>query len=99
MLSSRVIPTMDGMLRTIRAFSSLDHNGYWTEIPTHVVVSSGAQLAHTQLTADSVKSLTLRGVLDAATDIAEAGDPMGIAVPREPRDLSSGPGLIDNENE
>jgi hypothetical protein len=33
-LSSRVIPTMDGMLRTIRAFSSLDRNGRWKSPPT-----------------------------------------------------------------
>ncbi len=103
-LSSQVAPTMDGMLRTIRAFSSLDRNGRWTEIPTHVVVSSGAQLAHSQLTADSVKSLTLRSVLDAtgkANEPAEVpanpvliDDPTRIVVPSEycePRDPSSMP--------
>jgi len=33
------------VLRAIRAYSSLDHTGRWTDPPVHVVVSSGSQLA------------------------------------------------------
>jgi hypothetical protein len=86
-LASQVTPTMDGMLRTIRAFSSLDRNGRWTEIPTHVVVSSGAQLAQARLSTDSVKSLTLRSVIDAASQPHDA-----------PEDALESDVLIDNVN-
>ena len=57
-----VDPTVDGLLRAMRAYSSLDREGRWTEIPTHVVVSSGAQLAHSSLIGESLKTLTLRSV-------------------------------------
>jgi hypothetical protein len=87
-LATQVVPTMDGVLRSIRAFSSLDRNGRWTEVPTHVVVSSGAQFAQSKILADSVKSLTVRTAFGA--DFPEkAAD----------SDAAESPVLIDNENE
>jgi hypothetical protein len=97
-LASQVTPTMDGVRRTIRAFSSLDRNGRWTEIPTHAVVSSGTQLTQARLTADSVKSLTLRSVIDAVNPSEESpedaldGDGPGAT---EPEGRSR---LVDNQN-
>lgn len=52
-----VTPTVDGILRAVRAYSCLDRQGRWTEPPAHVVVSSGAQLARAKVIADSEKVL------------------------------------------
>jgi hypothetical protein len=88
-------PTVEGLLRAIRAFSSLDRDGRWTEIPTHVVVSSGALLAQSNLIPESLRSLTLRSVSPA------------VAVPEPAPEPPPGPSaeargdrrLIDNESE
>ena len=40
--------TAGNVLRAIRAYSCLDHDGRWTDPPAHVVVSSGAQLAQAE---------------------------------------------------
>lgn len=39
-----ITPTVDGVLRAIRAYSCLDRDGQWTEPPAHVVVSSGSRI-------------------------------------------------------
>jgi len=93
-LASQVAPTMDGILRAIRAFSSLDRNGRWQEIPTHVVVSSGSQLAKSQMLADSVKSLTLRTGLDPQS-LPELSSTQPDSAPG---DASERTVLLDNEN-
>ena len=41
------------VLRAIRAYSLLDRNGRWTDPPTHVVVSSGSELAQPKSAARS----------------------------------------------
>jgi len=43
--ANSVTPTIDGVLRAIRAYSCLDRDGRWTEPPARVVVSSGSHLA------------------------------------------------------
>jgi hypothetical protein len=37
-----ITPTSDSILRAIRAYSCLNRDGQWTELPSHVVVSSGS---------------------------------------------------------
>jgi hypothetical protein len=39
-----ITPTVDGVLRAIRAYSCLNRDGQWTEPPAHVVVSSGSRI-------------------------------------------------------
>jgi hypothetical protein len=50
-LASDVKPTIDGVLRAIRAYSCLDRDGRWTEPPAHVIVSSGSQIPSPQAVA------------------------------------------------
>jgi len=70
--AASVTPTIDGVLRAIRAYSCLNREGHWTELPSHVVVSSGSQLAQANVIAES--ALTL--------DVASTGQ----QEPQEPSD-------------
>ncbi len=62
--ASSATPTIGGVLRAIRAYSCLDRDGQWTEMPSHVVVSSGSQLAQAKVIAEAAKTLDVPSPAD-----------------------------------
>lgn len=46
--ADQIFPTGDTILRAIRAYSCLDDEGKWHEIPSQVIVSSGSALPRAQ---------------------------------------------------
>jgi hypothetical protein len=73
--ASRVTPTVDGVLRAIRAYSCLNADGQWTELPSHVIVSSGTQLTNPRAIAAAAITVNLPSAADPNSASGDANLP------------------------
>jgi hypothetical protein len=79
--ADQILPTGDNILRAIRAYSCLDDEGKWHEIPSQVIVSSGLALTRPEAVPVEASLLPSPRLLEAGQSFPDR--PLLIANQRE----------------